>query len=201
MTFDELFDYLLKMQSIARIGLTYSTDSYAIDNYHQINDLTLEMLQNLQDVKLDRNNYFREGIYPTPNISCRAVIINDKKQILLVREVNSGKYSMPGGWCDLYDSPKQAIINECKQEAGANVEIIRLIGVTNRTPYKFNKSVPEYVLLFECKVVGELGTHEYETDDVSYFDIDNLPSMSRKMSMEEINNCIDAVINHKYLLD
>lgn len=201
MKFEELYDYLLKMQSIARIGLTYSTDSYAIDNYHQINDLTLEMLQNLQDVKLDRNNYFREGIYPTPNISCRAVIINDKNEILLVREVNSNKYSMPGGWCDLYDSPKEAITNECKQEAGVDVDIIRLVGVTNRTPFKFNKSVPEYVLIFECKVKGELGVHEYETNDVKYFDINNLPSMSRKMSMEEINNCIDAVINKKYLLD
>ena len=46
----ELYDYILKIQSIAKIGLVFSKDPYAITNYQQINDLTLEMLEKLMEM-------------------------------------------------------------------------------------------------------------------------------------------------------
>lgn len=183
----QIYDYILKIQSIAKIGLVHSKDPYAITNYHEINRLSLEMLENFLEVKFDRPNYFKRDIYPTPNISVRTVIFNENKtKVLMVREASQQAYSLPGGWCDLYDSPKQTAINECMQEAGADIEIIRLVGVMNRTPFKSPTSIPEYVLVFEAKLIGELHEHEYETDDVDFFDIENLPKLSPKVSEKEV---------------
>ena len=198
----ELYDYILKIQSIAKIGLVFSKDPYALTNYQQINDLTLEMLEKLMEIEFDRPNYFARDIYPTPSVSVRSVILNESRdKILMVRECNSGTYSFPGGWADLYDSAGQTAINESSQEAGADIEIVRLVGVLNRTPFKVSISVPEYLVVFEAKLKGELHEHEYETDDVDWFPLDNLPQMSRKVAKEEIDRILDAVKTGKTIFD
>ena len=198
----ELYDYILKIQSIAKIGLVFSKDPYAITNYQQINDLTLEMLEKLMEMEFHRPNYFSRDIYPTPTVSVRAVILNEKRsKVLMVREANSGTYSFPGGWADLYDSAGQTAINESSQEAGADIELVRLVGVLNRTPFKTSVSTPEYLVVFEAKLKGELHEHEYETDDVAWFDLDNLPPLSRKVMREEIDRIINAIKENKTIFD
>ena len=198
----ELYDYILKIQSIAKIGLVFSKDPYAITNYQQINDLTIEMLEKLMEIEFNRPNYFSRDIYPTPSVSVRAIILNENRdKVLMVRESNSGTYSFPGGWADLYDSAGQTAINESSQEAGADVEIVRLVGVLNRTPFKTGVHVPEYLVVFEAKLKGQLHEHEYETDDVNWFDLHELPPMSRKVAKQEIDRIIDAVIKQKTIFD
>ena len=198
----ELYDYILKIQSIAKIGLVFSKDPYAITNYQQINDLTIEMLEKLMEIQFNRPNYFSRDIYPTPSVSVRAVILNEKRdKVLMVRESNSGTYSFPGGWADLYDSPGQTAINESSQEAGADIELVRLVGVLNRTPFKTGVHVPEYLVVFEAKLKGQLHEHEYETDDVNWFNLNELPPMSRKVAKQEIDRIIDAIIEQKTIFD
>ena len=198
----ELYDYILKIQSIAKIGLVFSKDPYAITNYQQINDLTLEMMEKLMEIEFHRPNYFSRDIYPTPSVSVRAIILNENRdKLLMVREANSGTYSFPGGWADLYDSPAQTAINESTQEAGADIEVTRLVGVLNRTPFKTGVYVPEYLIVFEAKLKGKLHAHEYETDDVRWFSLDELPTISRKVSKEEIERIINAVKNNETIFD
>lgn len=198
----EVYDFIIKVQAIAKIGLTYSKDPYAITNYNEINELSKRFLEDFQNVKIERNNYFQKDIYPTPNISVRTVILNeDRTKVMMVREASLGTYSLPGGWADLYDSPSKAAKNECSQEAGADVDIIRLVGILDRTPFKASSSTPEYVIVFEGKIIGELHEHEYETDDVGWFDIDNLPPISRKSSAEELLRMIIAARDNKTIFD
>ena len=202
MKYEQFYDFVVKVHSVAKIGLKYSSDPYALDNYNQLEVLSREMLENFMNVKFDRPNMFSKDIYPTPNISVRTLIFNGKREILLVREANTNLYSFPGGWADLYDSPKEAAFNEVSQEAGVEPDIIRLIGVLDRRPHKTDKNVPEYVILFEGKVDGKtFHEHTYETNDVGFFPIDKLPEMSRKLSKEEIDRIIDAAINNKVIFD
>ena len=198
----QVYDYILKIQSIAKIGLVHSKDPYALTNYQQINDLSTQFLEDFLQVKFDRPNYFERDIYPTPNISVRTIILNDTRdKVLMVREADTKTYSFPGGWADLYDSPADTARNESMQEAGANVEIVRLVGILNRTPFKSNVHIPEYVCVFEGKLKGDLQEHEYETDDVSWFDVNNLPDLSRKVSIEEIERMLKAAINGDTIFD
>ena len=197
-----IYDYIIKIQSIAKIGLVYSKDPYALTNYQEINDLSTKFLEEFQDVNLDRNNYFERNIYPTPNISARVVIFNkDKTKVLMVREVATQTYSLPGGWCDLYDSPSETAKNEALQEAGAVIKNLRLVGITNRTPFISASSIPNYVVIFEAEVDHFNKEHEYETDDVNFFDIDNLPEVSRKTSKEELLRFIIAAKKGEVIFD
>ena len=198
----QIYDFILKVQSISKIGLVYSKDPYALTNYKELNDLSTKFLEDFIEVKFDRPNYFARDIYPTPNISVRTIIFNkDKTKVLMVREAALGTYSLPGGWADLYDSPSQTAKNECKQEAGADIEVIRLVGLTSRTPFKAPTSIPEYVAIFEARILELHKEHEYETDDVGFFDIDNLPEISRKTSKGELLRFINAAKNGETIFD
>ena len=198
----QIYDFIIKVQSIAKIGLKYSKDPYAISNYTELNNLSIKFLEEFMEVKFDRPNFFERDIYPTPNISVRTVILNkDRSKVIMVREASTHTHSLPGGWADLYDSPSDTARNECQQEAGADIEIVRLVGVLNRTPFKSPTSIPEYVVIFEAKLVGDLHEHEYETDDVGWFKIDELPELSPKVTREEVTKMIDASVNGKTIFD
>ncbi len=201
MKYEEFYDFIVKVHSIAKIGLTYSKDPYAIDNYKELNEISREMLEKFMEVKFDKPSMFTKEVYPTPNISVRTLIGSNNK-ILLVREANSGLWSFPGGWAELYDSPKTAAYNEVVQETGVEPEITRLIGVIDRLPHKTNKSVPEYVLIFEGTIKDEdFSKHCHEITEVQFFDIDKLPEMSRKLTKEELDIIIDAYKNKKVIFD
>lgn len=198
----QIYDFILKVQSISKIGLVYSKDPYALSNYKELNDLSTKFLEDFLEVKLNRPNYFQRDIYPTPNVSVRTVIFNeDKTKVLMVREAALQAYSLPGGWADLYDSPSQTAKNECKQEAGADIEIVRLVGVCSRTPFKAPTSIPEFVVIFEAKISKLHKEHEYETDDVAFFDINNLPLISKKTSEVELKRFILAAKNGETIFD
>jgi len=201
MKYEEFYDFVVKVHSIAKIGLTYSKDPYAIDNYTELNNISKEMLEKFMDVKFDKPSMFTKEVYPTPNISVRTLIGSDNK-VLLVREANTGLWSFPGGWAELYDSPKTAAFNEVKQETGVEPEIVRLIGVIDRTPHKSGHSVPEYVILFEGIIKdNDFSKHCHETTEVKFFDIDHLPEMSKKLSKEELDIIFDAYKNKKVIFD
>ena len=198
----QFYDFILKVHSIAKIGLTYSKDPYAIDNYQELNDLSKAMLEDFMNVKFDRPNYFSKDVYPTPNVSCRTLIVNEHNQVLLVKEANTNTWSFPGGWCELYKSPSKSAFDEVSQEAGIEPNMLRLLGILDRTPHKSNQSVPEYVIVFLGSIDGKkFHEHCHETNDVKFFDLDALPEMSRKLSMDEISRIIDAYKQNKTIFD
>ena len=75
------------------------------------------------------------------------------------------------------------------------------MGFYLRFPFKADTSVPEYVILFEGVLKGELHEHEYETEDVGWFDYKNLPQMSRKVSMTELERMINAAVAGDTIFD
>lgn len=196
-----LYDFLIKVQSIAKIGLKYTIDPYAKKNYEEIQSMTLSLLEELQSVNLERNNYFKRDIYPTPNISVRAVIFNDNGQILMVQEKKDGGFSLPGGWADLYDSPTEATIREAEEEAGAKIKITGIVALLHRTPYKTPLSVPEYALVFKAEFLGFIRAHDHEIIQVRWVDPLQLPKLSDKVTKVEMDRIIDAALNNKTVFD
>lgn len=206
--FQEYYDFIIKVLSIAKIGRVFSKDPYALDNYEQLEKLAMKELEDFEHIKFNKPDLFDREIYPTPSVSVRTCVFNDKNEVLLVREFPEERYSLPGGWCDLYDAPSEAAKEECEQEAGAKIKNLKLIGILNRTPFKIfpagtpiHKSVPEYVIIFRAELDGVLKEHLYETDDVGFFNIDELPLLSYKVSEGEVKKMILAAKNGKVIFD
>lgn len=63
-----------------------------------------------------------------------AVIINDSNEILLLlrsKEPEVGRWTIPGGTVEFFETVENAIIREVKEEIDITVKIVDLLGVTN----------------------------------------------------------------------
>ncbi len=192
--------YAMKVLSICKIGLKYSEDPYAIENYQQLQALSNSMLQD-NGIEFDKDNFYERDIYPTPNLSVRVLILNEANQLLMVKEQSDGKWAVPGGWVDVFDSPKIAAISEVKQETGLDIEVVRLLAIMQREKYKdYPTLISETVHYFLGKYkAGELRP-SHETLEVNYFDLDKLPELSKKTTKVEIERALAVAISgsHPY---
>jgi 8-oxo-dGTP pyrophosphatase MutT (NUDIX family) len=190
---DSVYEFILKVQAISKIGLKHSQDPYAIENYQELNDLSSQMLNCFLNLNLDRPNYFIKDIYPTPNVSVRVIIFNEQNEVLLVQEKADGGYTLPGGWADIDETPKEAAIKECKQEAGADVNITQFVGMYHFSSLK--ASISQYCLVFKATLKGPLQPFGHEISDVCFAPIDNIPSpISWKLSIEDMKQMIDDAV-------
>ncbi len=197
---DDYFAILMKIHSIAKIGLLYSHDPYALENYEEIQQLTKDALESFLNLDFKRPSFFSRDVYPTPNLSVRTFIFNEQNEILLVQESDSGKWSLPGGWIDLYDSPSTAAKKECLQEAGAVVDIMRLVGIADLTAINGSKS-SEFVIVFEGRLLSLKNEHCHETTDVRFFPLSQLPAFSNKMYKKTMERFLKAIEDHVTIFD
>jgi ADP-ribose pyrophosphatase YjhB (NUDIX family) len=198
---DKLYQFIIKVAAISKIGLLFSKDPYAIENYNELQILSKQLIEDLGKFKIDGPNYFSRDIYPTPNVSVRALIFNERKQLLLVKEASLGTWSLPGGWCDLFETPSEAIIKEVIQEAGIHIKVERLLGISDRIKYKTNKKWSEYAVMFLATIIEDTKVFGHEVSQVGFFDINNLPELSFKSNHEEIKRAMAAIEDNTSYFD
>ncbi len=186
------YEFILKVQAISKIGLTYSKDAYALENYHELNEVSSKMLKKFTKVNFKRPQYFERDIYPTPNVSVRMIIFNDKQEVLLVQEKIDKGYTLPGGWADLFESPVEAIRKECMQEAGADVRVNQLTGVYHFDYEHRGQAQSQYVLVFKGTLKGPLKPFGHEITDVKFFSVKQLPKkLSFKIERADLIKMIE----------
>ncbi|HCL8067240.1 NUDIX hydrolase [Enterobacter cloacae] len=193
----ELVSIAQRLQALAQSGLTYAKDIYDRERYDTLMSIAERMLSSRFDLQTDtlKALHKAETGYATPKTDVRALILNERK-VLLVRESDDMGWSLPGGWADVGDSPSLAIIREVHEETGLEVSVSRLLGVWDRNqhghpPYPWHV----YKMIFSCEVTGGELAVSHESLDIGYFDPDNLPELSlTRIVPEEIHASIRTVI-------
>jgi len=189
-----------QIQAIAQNGLTFTTDPYDKDRYEQLRDLAAEIAAHYSndDAAHIHGLYAAEQGYMTPKVDVRGAIFRHDK-VLLVKEKVDGKWTLPGGWADVGDSPSVAIIREIREEAGYDAKVIKLVGILDREkhghpPYPFHA----YKLFFLCEAISEKQDilHEHESLESDFFSLDNLPPLSIGRVVEsQIHRCYEHALN------
>lgn len=169
------------LQSIAQNGLTYTQNPFDVERFEAIRQIAAEMLASYSelDVQQVEDLFAGETGYATPKIDVRGAVIHDNK-ILLVRELlDGGRWTLPGGWADVTDSPAEAVIREIREESGYEARPLKLAAVYDRNrrghPF-FYFSI--YKLFFLCELIGGEATQSIETGGVEFFAEDDLPELS-----------------------
>jgi ADP-ribose pyrophosphatase YjhB (NUDIX family) len=170
-----------ELQAIAQTGLTFSTSPYDRERYQAVRSLAAQILAEHSDVKLDRIEalFAEQAGYATPKVDVRGAVFRNDGALLLVRETaDAGRWTLPGGWADVNETPVQCAVREVREESGFEVEVLKLAAVYDRDrhghepPHAFHV----YKLLFVCKVIGGAARPGLETSEVRFFTIDELPS-------------------------
>ncbi|MGO2011803.1 NUDIX hydrolase [Pseudoalteromonas sp.] len=170
-----------QIKAISQAGKTYGKDGYDLERYQQLEEISHQMLASLAEQPVSKvdNLFIDECGYPTPKVDLRAGVINDNK-ILLVRERTDNRWSLPGGWADVNEAPKEGIIREVLEESGYHVSNPQFIALKDRAlhPYKPVSVQHIYKLFFICDFVGGEPTVNLEVSEIGFFSLDNLPELS-----------------------
>lgn len=171
-----------RIKSIADIGLLYSKDAYDRERYTELHEIALELMAQLIDkpVEVVRSFYSDVTDYPTPKVDIRGFAVNDKNEILLVREGVDKRWTLPGGWADIGLTPSEVAVKEFKEETGLAVKPERLLAVFDKKMHPHPEQ-PFYVykMVILCSITGELSFEAgHDMLESAFFPSDQLPELS-----------------------
>ena len=178
-----------RLQGIASTGLHYSRDEFDKERYDEVAAIANEMLSALGRVPLHRIqglvSDFAKG-YATPKVDVRGAII-DGDEILLVREVSDGLWTLPGGFADVGLSPGENIVKEIWEEATLRVKATAVYGLHHKAKHDYDADVRDfYKIFFMCELTEEsLPQAGPEITEVGFFRLDELPALSTTRILEK----------------
>ncbi|WP_369409317.1 NUDIX domain-containing protein [Deinococcus arboris] len=109
--------------------------------------------------------------------------------MLLTREASDGRWSLPGGWADPGESPREIAVREVREETGREVQALRLLSVVDKAKHPHPPDQwAVYKLFLHCELVGAgAGVHQanLETTDSGFFPLDALPPLSLSRNLPE----------------
>lgn len=170
-----------RLKALADAGLVYSQNQYDIERFEEMQSLSLELMSEISDQPLTTLKEFHMPAtdYPTPKVDVRGFILNENREVLLVKEGLDGKWSLPGGWGDVGFTPSEVVIKEIKEETGLDAKVLRLLAVYDK---KCHPHPPEpfyvYKLVFLCEVTGGSFNTSFDIEGAGYFSMSELPVLS-----------------------
>jgi ADP-ribose pyrophosphatase YjhB (NUDIX family) len=173
-------EWVGELVTMAQTGLAYARDPYDVARYTRVREIALAMLAAGAETPLAtvRAIFDAETGHATPKVDVRAAVFRDGR-ILLVRERRDGLWTLPGGWADVGETPREAIGREVEEESGYRVRVARLLAVYDKRVHA-HPPQPFYVykLFFGCEILSGTARASDETDDVAFFAPDGLPALS-----------------------
>jgi ADP-ribose pyrophosphatase YjhB (NUDIX family) len=182
------------LQALSQTGLHFTDNPYDRERYAQIGGIAAEILAQHTTMPIEDvlAMHAREHGYATPKVDVRGAAFRDGK-ILLVRELlDHGRWTLPGGWADVNETPAQAVVREIREEAGFEARVNKVIAVYDRDAQGHQPPMPYHVykLFFLCSVTGGAARDSHETSGAALFAEDELPELSAsRLTVAEVRRC------------
>jgi ADP-ribose pyrophosphatase YjhB (NUDIX family) len=198
----ESFDWLkiaTELKTISQAGKTFAKDEYELQRHLRIEEIAAYVLANHTNLEKPHIlTMLQEDCgYPTPKTDSRGAVFKDGK-ILLVKEIEDGFWTLPGGWCDVGMTPAQNAEREVWEESGFETKAVKLIAILDRRtqghlpPYPFDI----YKMFFLCEITGGKAKTSIETSEVAFFSESQIPELSHsRTQLHQIEMCFEHYRN------
>jgi len=179
---DALTEFVEFVLATAQTGLTFSKDRFDIQRFLALRAAASAMCAQRSGEQFDviENWINLDTGYATPKVDVRAVILNADSHILLVRENGDGRWSLPGGFCDVGESASESACREVFEEVGLEVKAHRLLAFFDKHKHPHPPQIPHtYKVFFHCVITGgDVKQRTDETSGAAYFSVLDLPELS-----------------------
>ncbi len=170
------------LQAISQIGLHFSVNKFDQERYAQLRDLATEIMavHTGQETTYLRDLFDAQAGYATPKVDVRGVVFKGDA-ILMVREkMDEDRWTLPGGWADVNDTPSEAVEREVYEETGYRSRVVKVLAVYDRDrqghpPFPFRA----YKLFFRCELLDDrpdTALHDHETGEATFFRENEIPA-------------------------
>jgi len=173
-----------ELRALATTGLHFTEGEFDRARYDRLLVLAAELAalecgaepQRLMELFRDADRG-----YVTPKLDVRMAVFRGDG-VLLVRERADGRWSLPGGFVDVGDSPTEAAARETLEEAGVVARVRRLAGIFDN---RLHPDCPAHLfhihkLVFVGELVdaGAVPRAGSEASDAGFHALDALPELS-----------------------
>ena len=170
-----------ELRAMAQTGLAFTTDRFDRQRYERLRELAADMLARGSggDPASILGILLADKGYATPKVDVRGAAFVGGR-VLLVREISDGKWTLPGGWADVNQTPSECVVREIAEESGFEAKALKLAAVhdyqrSNRPSHHLDSI---YKLFFICEIIGGAARASDETSEVAFFARDALPPLS-----------------------
>ena len=169
-----------EMQALAQTGLAFTRDPYDRERYQQLRGLAARIMaaHSALDALRIEALFAEETGYATPKLDVRGAAFRDGKLLMVREAVDNGRWTLPGGWADVNQSPAEAVVKEVREESGFDVRVVKLAAVWDRTRHGHVPAYPFHIwkLFFICEITGGEARASLETTGVAFFAEAELPA-------------------------
>jgi ADP-ribose pyrophosphatase YjhB (NUDIX family) len=168
-----------EIQAIAQTGLAFSKDPYDLDRFAALRSLSAQIMADHTSADIARVEalFEAETGYATPKVGVRGAVFDTEGRILMVREtVDQHRWTLPGGWADVNQTPAQSVVREVLEESGYQVRATKLAAVWDRARHAHPPMVFSVVrMFFICTVEGGSPATSLETSEIGWFAEADIP--------------------------
>ncbi len=176
-------DWAQRLNAIAQNGLNYDPRPFDRERFEQIRDIAAEIIAeySLHEMTVVRDLLAQETGHATPKLDARAVIFRGDGILLVQEKLDHNRWTLPGGWIDISESPSEAVEREAWEESGYRVRAVKLLALYDRSKHG-HPPHPNHVykLFFLCELLSDerIDGPNLETAGVDFFPRDALPELS-----------------------
>jgi|tagenome__1003787_1003787.scaffolds.fasta_scaffold20344615_1 ADP-ribose pyrophosphatase YjhB (NUDIX family) len=168
-----------EVQAIAQTGLAFSKDPYDRDRFAALRRLSARIMagHTAADATRIEALFETETGYATPKVGVRGAVFDADGRILMVREaVDAHRWTLPGGWADVNQTPAQSVVREVFEESGYHVRAVKLAAVWDRARQANPPMAFSVVrMFFICALEGGEPATSLETSEIGWFAEDEIP--------------------------
>lgn len=172
-----------ELRAIANAGLHWSEDNpYHQERFRRVLRIAAELVaaQDTRSAEAIERVFTGDLSHIAPYPTADAAIFNDAGEILLIQRKDDQRWAMPGGFCDVGETPVAGACREAYEETGIEVEPLALVGVYDSRLCGSLSSAHLYQFVFLCRPrnIRAEPIVTIETLDVGWFAEAELPPLS-----------------------
>lgn len=152
-----------------------------------------------EKLRTERIDHFYKTEAPKANSikpAAAVAILNDTREILMLKRADSSKWTMPGGTLDFGESLVDCAVREVREESGLDIEIVDVLGTYTdpniKIEYSDGEVRQEFTIVFIGKVLSGSLVIDEESTDYRWIHLDKLDELkladSQKKRLQEVIN-------------
>jgi ADP-ribose pyrophosphatase YjhB (NUDIX family) len=169
-----------ELQALAQTGLAFARDEHDCERYQRLRTLAAQIMAQhtgleVRDIEV---MFTQQCGYATPKLGVRGALFREDRVLLIRETADEHRWTLPGGWADVNESPAEAVAREVREESGLEVRAYKLAAVWDRARHPHGVIEPFHVwrLFFICEITGGEMRIGPETSEVAFFAENELPA-------------------------